>query len=309
MTNRHVRTRALAAAAVVLALAAVAATAAQSPAARPPLRVFISVDLEGIWGVVAGEQTSPGSSEYAAACRWMAQDANAAIEGAFLAGATEVVVNDSHGSMRNISPDDLDPRASLISGSPKPLSMMQGIGQGFAACLLVGYHARAGSAPAILDHTISGGTVGWVRVNGREMPELGINALVAGGFGVPVVMISGDGETCAQAAAILGDGVARAAVKEATSRFAAKLLPRPEALALIRDRARDGVARAGTIAPFRLPAPLAYELRVISSNQAELAAMVPGIERADPRTLAFKADDPVSGFRTLRALIAIASTR
>ncbi len=115
---------------------------------KPKLKVYISVDMEGIWGVVHADQTSPGTPEYAEARKWMAADVNAAIRGAFFAGATEVVVNDSHGSMRNIDPGDLDPKATLITGTPKPLSMMQGIDPSFQACLLIGYHAKAGTENA-----------------------------------------------------------------------------------------------------------------------------------------------------------------
>ena len=129
--------------------------------------------MEGISGIVHGDQTTPGTPEYASGRKWMAEDVNAAVEGALEAGATEVLVNDSHGSMRNIDPDDLDPRAILISGTPKPLSMMQGIDASFAACLFIGYHAKAGTADAILDHTISGSVVRAVRINGLELPELG----------------------------------------------------------------------------------------------------------------------------------------
>ncbi len=160
--------------------------------ARPGVKVYISADMEGIWGVVHANQTSPDSPEYAAARKWMAEDVNAVVAGLFDAGATEVVVNDSHGSQRNILASDLDPRASLISGSPKPLSMMEGIDATFAACIFVGYHAKAGTAAAILDHTISGSVVRAIRVNRIEMPELGLNAAIAGYYGVPVVLISGD---------------------------------------------------------------------------------------------------------------------
>jgi D-aminopeptidase len=114
------------------------------------LKVFISADMEGITGVVAAEQTTPGNPEYVAAKKWMAEDVNAAVEGALRAGATEVVVNDSHGSQRNIDPGDIHPKAILISGYPKPLSMMQGIDESYNAVLFVGYHAGAGTTDAVL---------------------------------------------------------------------------------------------------------------------------------------------------------------
>lgn len=291
-----------AAAAAVLVMAA--AAGAQP---KPALKVFISVDMEGIWGVVAGDQTSAASPEYGPARKWMAEDVNAAAAGAFEAGATEVVVNDSHGSMRNILASDLDGRAALLSGSPKPLSMMQGLDETFDACLFIGYHAPAGSAPAILDHTISGATVYAIRVNGRELPELGINALIAAHFGVPVVMLSGDTETCRRAREILGEDLIVAPVKEAMARFAARMLPRTRALALLREQARAGVARAAAAKPWTMAPPFTFTLEFHSSNQAEASELVPGVRRTGPRAVEFEAGDFITGFKLLRALIALAS--
>ena len=272
------------------------------------VKVYVSVDMEGIWGVVHSDQTSPGGGGYAAARKWMAQDVNAAIAGLFAAGATEVVVNDAHGGQRNILADELDPRASLITGSPKPLSMMEGIDATFNASLLIGYHARAGTTPAVLDHTISGAVVYAIRVNGLEMPELGLNAAIAGAFGVPVVMLSGDGATCRQAAEVLGPGLKTAAVKEAAWRNAAKLLPRAEALAAIQNAARDGLLERGRAKPYRLTPPYTFELEVHRSSQAELAALIPGVKRPSARVVSFTSQDYLEGFRLLRALIALAPT-
>ena len=274
---------------------------------KDPVKVFVSVDLEGIWGVVHGDQTSPSGGGYGAARKWMAQDVNAAVAGLFAAGATEVVVNDSHGGMRNILADDLDARASLITGSPKPLSMMEGIDATYDACLLIGYHARAGSAPAVLDHTISSAVVFAIRVNGLEMPELGLNAAIAGAFGVPVVMLSGDGTTCRQAAEILGPGVKTASVKEATGRTAARLLPRGEALAAIQNAARDGLLERVKAKPYALTPPFAFELEFQRSSQAEPASLIPGVQRPSARVVGFTSQDYLEGFKLLRALIALAS--
>jgi len=186
-------------------------------------KVFISVDMEGIWGVVHGDQVSAQGHDYGPARKWMADDVNAVIEGLFEAGAAEIVVNDSHGSMRNILAHDLDPKVSLITGSPKPLSMMQGIDDSFDACIFIGYHARAGTASSILDHTYSGATIRSIKVNSLELPELGLNAAIAAAFGVPVILLSGDAETCNQARSILGSEVITVAVKESFGRYAAKL--------------------------------------------------------------------------------------
>lgn len=276
-----------------------------SAAEKAPLKVFISVDMEGIWGVVHSDQTSSDGKDYGLARRWMADDVNAVAAGLFEAGATEVVVNDSHGGMRNLIAGDLDPRVSLISGSPKPLSMMQGLDVSFAACLLIGYHARAGSASAVLDHTISGGTVRSIKVNGLELPELGINGAIAGYFKVPVVMLSGDTETCRQAKAILGPDLVTVAVKEGLGRFAAKLLPMAEARRQLQDGAREALIKRAAVKPFVLSPPCRFELAFINSAQAEMPSQMPMVTRVDARTVAFTAQDYLEGFRLLRALITL----
>jgi D-amino peptidase len=269
-------------------------------------RVYVSVDMEGIWGIVHGNQTSSDSPEYGPARKWMVEDVNAVIAGLFDAGAAEVVVNDSHGSMRNIVADALDPRASLISGTPKPLSMMQGIDGSFDACVFVGYHARAGTASAVLDHTISGGVVRAIRVNGQEMPELGLNAAIAGYFNVPVIMLTGDTETCAQAKSILGDGPVTVAVKEAQGRYAAKNLPLDEARKRLREGAREALQKKGQVTAFRLNPPFQFELELNTSAQAELPTLIYLVKRTNPRTVEFSADDFLVGFKLLRAAINLA---
>ncbi len=268
-------------------------------------KVFVSVDMEGIWGVVHADQTSASSPEYAAARRWMVEDANAVVAGLLDAGAKEVVVNDSHGSMRNIVADGLHPQASLISGTPKPLSMMQGIDPTYDAVVLVGYHSRAGTAPAILDHTISGGTIYSIKINGQELPELGINAAIAGYYKVPVILLTGDTETCSQAKAILGDALSTVAVKEATGRQAARMFPAVEARQRLREGARDALAKRGAIAPFRINPPYAFEVQFHNSGQAELPLMLPGVKRTGPRGVSFSATDYIEGFKLLRAIIAL----
>ena len=307
MKKSHIRIVTLAALATFAFAFCFILSAAQQ---KPVLKVFISVDMEGISGIVHGDQTTSGTAEYAAGRKWMAQDVNTAVEGALEAGATEVVVNDSHGSMRNIDPDDLHPRAILISGSPKPLSMMQGIDGSFAACFLIGYHAKAGTEDAILDHTISGSVVRAVRVNGAELPELGLNAAIAGYYGVPVVLVSGDTAVCRQAGEILGKDVVTIAVKEAYGRLAAKLVPMGEARRLIKAGVKDALGKLGRVKPFKIASPYKFELEYHVSAQADMGAMLlPQVKRTDARTLAFTAADYLEGFRTLRALIALAPAR
>lgn len=269
-------------------------------------KVFISVDMEGIWGVVHGDQTSAQGHDYGPARKWMAEDVNAVIEGLFEAGAAEIVVNDSHGSMRNILAQDLNPKVSLITGSPKTLSMMQGIDSSFDACIFVGYHARAGTALSILDHTYSGATIRSIKVNNLELPELGLNAAVAAAFGVPVIMLSGDAETCIQAKSILGGEIVTVAVKEGIGRYAAKLLPLEEARKRLREGAREALLKRSKIAPLLLKKPYAFELEFHNSNQAEMPALLPQVKRTGARSVAFSADDFIEGFKLMRALIALA---
>ncbi len=269
-------------------------------------KVFISADMEGIWGVVHADQTVATSAEYAAARRWMAEDVNAVVAGLLEAGATEIVVNDSHASMRNIAADALHPRASLISGTPKPLSMMQGIDESFDACVFVGYHSRAGTAPAILDHTITG-IVRGVTINGREMPELGINAAIAGYFKVPVILLTGDAQTCGQARQILGKNLVTAAVKDAIGRTAARMYPMEEARKRLKDAAREALLKKAGTSPFRIDAPVTFELQFQTSSQVEMPLLLPGVKRTNPRSLSLTAGDYLEGFKHMRAVIALAA--
>ncbi len=289
--------------------AAVTLAATLGAAQGRALKVYVSVDMEGISGVVSSDQVNSESLDYAAARRWMAGDVNAVIAGLVASGATEIVVNDSHGGMTNLLPEDLRPEASLISGTPKPLAMMAGIDGSFDACLFVGYHSQAGTEAATLDHTISGATVHGIKVNGVELPELGLNAAIAGHFGVPVIMLSGDAAVCRQATSLLGGGVVTVAVKEAFTRSAAKLLPLAESRRRLEAGAREALANRARNKPFRIAPPYRVEVAFLNSGLADRAAMLPGVVRADARTLAFSTSDYLEGFKTVRALVALASTR
>src|SRR5205814_2745543 len=206
------------------------------------MRVYVSVDMEGIAGVVHESQTDPTTpafaAEYGRFRRLMTAEANAAVEGAVAAGATRVVVNDSHWFMRNLLAEELHQAAELVAGDPKPRSMVQGIDEqepgGFDAALFIGYHARDGTRHAILDHTYAD-RIHEVRLNGRPVGELGINAALAGVAGVPVALVSGDASLAAEAKALLGDNVATVVVKEAVSRHAARSVAPAVACRLIRD--------------------------------------------------------------------------
>jgi D-amino peptidase len=186
--------------------------------------------------------------------------------------------------------------------------MMQGIDATFDAVVFVGYHARAGTAASILDHTISSGTIRGIRVNGQELPEMGLNAAIAAYYKVPVVMLSGDVETCAQANALFGDGFVTAAVKEATGRTAARMFPQEEARARLKASARDALARRGAATPFRLTAPFTFEVEFLHAGQAEMPLMLASVRRAGARSVTFTAGDFIEGFKLLRAIIALAAS-
>lgn len=271
--------------------------------AQQKIKVFVSVDMEGITGLVHGDQVGSDGRDYGMARRWMTEEANAAVQGALDAGATEIVVNDSHGSMRNLILADLHPSATLITGSPKPLSMMQGIDASYDAAVFVGYHAREGTMDGVLDHTISGGTVASVRINGIEMPELGINAVIAGSFGVPVVFVSGDKAVCDQAKDILGTSVVTVAVKEGIGKRAAKTLPLKKAHQMIREQVKSAVEKRKAVKPYVLSSPFTYELTYFRTSQADQASVIPGVKRIHPKTIQIQSSDAVEGFKFMRGLI------
>lgn len=166
-----------------------------------PLKVYVSVDIEGITGLVHFHQYSAESGQQYDMRLQMTREANAAIEGAFEAGATEVLVNDAHGTQKNLIPSELDKRAQLILGNTKPLSMMQGIDESFDGAFFIGYHAGA-SVQGVCSHTYTG-YVSEVRLNGQPAGEVMINSAVAGYFGVPVALVTGDSAACNEALSIL----------------------------------------------------------------------------------------------------------
>ncbi|HMH84082.1 MAG TPA: M55 family metallopeptidase [Gemmatimonadales bacterium] len=268
------------------------------------MRVYISVDMEGIAGVVHESQTDPVTpacaGEYGRFRRLMTAEANAGVDGALAAGATRIVVNDSHWFMRNLLAEELHPGAELVAGDPKPQSMVEGIDAGFDAAVFIGYHARAGTRHAILDHTYAD-RIYEVRLNGRPVGELGINAALAGVHGVPVALVSGDAALAAEAKDLLGDGVATVVVKEAVSRHAAKSVAPAVACRMIRDEVTQALKRRH--APFVLRAPVALEVDFALTIHADMAELCPGATRTAGRTVAFTHAEYGAVFRAWRTLL------
>lgn len=265
------------------------------------MRIYVSVDMEGIAGVVHVDQTRRTGKDYERARAWMTREVNAAIAGAIEGGATAVLVNDSHGDMRNLLLEELDERVEIVSGDLKPMSMVQGVEAGFDAAFFVGYHAGASSHAGILDHTYYGKVVHALTVGGRPWNETAINALVAGVHGVPVALVTGDETTCAQAREILGADVSVVPVKTAITRFAARTLHPTEACRRIRAAARAAVGRAGGLHPFKPAPPYDLEVTFHASALADAAELVPDTKRVDGVRCGYRTNDPE---RLLRVLIA-----
>ena len=269
------------------------------------MKVYISIDIEGISGVVRPEQGTPGNPEYERARKLMTQEANAAILGARAGGATAIVVNDSHNDMNNLLIDDLDPWADVIFGSPKPFSMMQGLDATFGVAFFIGYHARAGTQNAILDHTFSGKHVAHVELNGFPVGETGLNAALAGYHGVPVGLVTGDQAATAEAVALLGPELHTVTVKHAVGSQAAVCLHPEETQGMIREAAEQ--ALGATVAPFKLETPVVLHLQLKSSLMADYASLIPGSRRLDGYTLEYAHDDYATVYKVFRAMIKLAS--
>lgn len=256
---------------------------------RNGLKVFISVDMEGVTGVVNVDDASRGGKDYDYFRQTMTREANAAIEGALAAGATEIVVRDSHGSALNLLPEMLNRNSKLLRDwSEGPLVMMEGIDSSYDAAVYVGYHARAGTPNGVLDHTSSGNVTN-VTVNGISMPETGYNALMAGHYDVPVVFVAGDQAVCDQAKELLGN-VETVAVKEGIGAAALNLHPE-----VAREQIREGVERAlrnlDDYKPYKLRAPYTLVLTLKTEQNIYRGSLFPGAKRTGDWELTYVGDD------------------
>jgi D-amino peptidase len=281
------------------------------------MKILISADMEGTCGVSSWTQVTPpeygeaGSSgaEYERARLRMTREVNAAIEGAFDGGASEVIVNDSHDGMRNLIAEELDPRCRFITGNDKPLGMTQGVDlDGISGLFFTGYHAKAGTPNAPLAHTWTG-WVNDVRVNGISTGEFGINAIVAGHFGVPVVFAAGDEKAVEQVKAWSGDQVVTVAVKEGLSTFAALHLHPTRAQELIREAAKAAAKKAKRAKPYLLPENSLIEVDFDHQTRADQAIYVPGVTRGGERTVVYRPTDGLDFIYTWRAVTKAASVR
>ncbi len=274
------------------------------------MKILIAADMEGITGVTTWDQVTPGHPEYARFRKLMTADVNAAIRGAHDAGADRIVVSDGHWNGSNILVEELDPLASLNSGSPSPLSMMQGIDSSVDGVFFVGYHARHGSQNAVLDHTWSSTCVSNLWLNDMLAGEYTLNAALAGCFGVPVIMASGDQTACAQMVEQLG-ALETAVTKQATGRFSAECLAPDATAKLIHDAARRAVERLmekDVPKPFILKTPIKVAVELFTSDMADKAMNMPGVTR-EGLMLSFLADDMPKAYSGFRALVSLSYPR
>lgn len=251
------------------------------------MKVFISADIEGTAGVVSLLQTVPGMSEYELGRRLMTAEVNAAVEGALDAGAKSVVVCDAHANMQNIDPERLHPAAELVRGAIRDSLQMQGIDSSFDAFIMTGAHAAAGTITGVLDHSWVSSMVLNIRVNGDTLNEACLNAITAGYYGVPLVMVSGDKATVEQTQRWL-PGVRGAVVKEGYSRYCARSLHPEKACALIRETAREALSKLDEFKPVTVTDPLRMEIDFYRTDMADAALLVPGVVRVAPRTILFE---------------------
>ncbi|RNF39497.1 M55 family metallopeptidase [Planococcus salinus] len=271
------------------------------------MKIFISADMEGISGVATNQQLKT-PSEYARFRKLMTADVNAAIEGAFNGGATEVVVADGHGNMSNIIIEEMDKRARLVSGSNRLMCQLEGLDESFDGIMFVGHHGReGGSDVTVISHTLAGICVNEMKINGHVVGETEMNTYVAGAFGVPPLFISGDDAYVNEVQETLPN-VEGAVTKRAVDRFAAELLHPEAAQEIIREKAEAAVKNAASQKPVTLSGPITFEIQFKGPQQAKMTTTIPSVELIDPKRIRFTCDDIVTAYKHMWGCVIIAMT-
>ncbi len=258
--------------------------------AQRPLKVYISADMEGVAGVVTADQLGPTGFEYERFRGFMTAEVLAAIQGARDAGATAIVVSDSHGNGENLLIERFPGDVSIVRSWPRPLGMMEGIDSSFAAVVFIGYHASTNSMTGVRAHTMSSATLTSVELNGVAVPESGFNAAIAGRFGVPVVAISGDESAVAEAQRLLGS-LEGAGVKRSISFHAAQTMTPEAAQALIREKVKAGVLRRAELKPYVLTNPVRLDITFKNYRQAELLGYLSIVQRTTSHSIRYTGKD------------------
>lgn len=271
------------------------------------MKIFISADMEGISGVATNQQLKT-NSEYQRFRKLMTADVNAAIEGAFIGGAKEVVVADGHGNMSNILVEELDPRARLVSGNNRVMCQLEGLDDTFDGIMFVGHHGReAGSERTVISHTLAGICVNEMKINDRVVGETEMNTLVAGGFNVPAIFISGDDAYVKEVQETLPD-VKGAVTKRAVDRFAAELLHPEVARKEIREKAELAVKDTKSFKPQTVEGPVTFNIEFKGPQQAMMTTTLPTVELTGPRSIRFTCDDMVTAYKHMWGCVIIAMT-
>lgn len=283
-----------------LAIATLVALPAQ--AQRPGLKVHISVDMEGIAGAVTGDQLGPSGFEYARFREIMTKEALAAVAAAREAGATEILVADSHGNGENLLIEQFPPDVRIVRSWPRELEMMAGIDSSFDAAIFIGYHASTSNSTGVRAHSFSSATLTRVTVNGVEMSEGSWNAAIAGHFNVPVVMVSGDDAAVAEIRRVVGD-VEGVEAKQSLGFHSAITLTPAAVQALIGPAVKAGLARRGSLTPYKPAGPLVVEITFKHYLPAEVLAYLPMFERADSHTVRFRPKDMVEAANVMQFIV------
>lgn len=266
--------------------------------AQEGLKIYISADMEGVVGAVTGEQLGPLGFEYEQFRRLMTAEVNVAIEAARQVGATEILVSDSHGNGQNLLLEELPQDIMVVRSWPRPLMMMEGIDTTFDGVIFLGYHSSTTNPEGVRAHTLSSANLTAVRLAGAPMSEAGLNAAIAGHFGVPVIMISGDDAIVQEAQALLGD-LEGAVVKWANSFHSAKTLMPEAAFKVIADSVKAAVGRIGEFEPYVLAPPIELEISFKNYRPPQLLAYIPIVDRVDSHTIRYVADDMIEVSRFL----------
>jgi len=267
------------------------------------MKIWISCDMEGVAGIVDWDQCRPGSAGYALGCALMQDEVNAAIEGAVAAGATEIVVNDSHSRMANLDPREIAGNASYLSGRHKPMYMVEGLDDTFDAVFLVGYHGSISGRPSTLSHTYNPEVFAGVRLNGEYVGESGVNALPMAHYGTPIAFVSGDRVTAEETAPFAPDAV-NVRTKESITRAAALNLHPGESCRLIRAGAEEAVRRvaAAGVRPPAIEAPAQLDLEFQTADMADIATWARDTARTGERTARITGSDLRSVYQSFVAV-------
>lgn len=270
------------------------------------MKVYISADIEGIGGIVARTQVKPGEHDYQRARILMTNEVNAAIDGALKAGVDEILVNDSHGPMTNIIIEALNPKAELITGSPKKLGMMEGIDPSFDAAILIGYHSRMNTL-GVLSHSFHGGIISNISINGKDAGEFYMNALAAGYYNVPIVLVSGD-NILADEVRDVSSEIRTAVVKTAHGRYAARCITPSVVQSIISEKVEEALGNIDVIKPLKIQGRNELKVTFLNSGMAEVVSFMPGIEMISPNMVQYNTDDFIECYRALGSMIDIASS-